>query len=343
MLFIHGRPLRSWRARQRKTSITRATVTIALAIMLALSSCVSAESRKGGDEAKYPQRPITVIAGFPAGSATDVLARKIAKEIEDGTDWTVVVENQPGASGSVALGSLKARAGDGYTFLFGGGSLSFTAAKDFSSGELQGVSVAAKQATALAVNADSPYRDLRDLISAAQGDGSTITLGLPGALNYNTADLYKFSEAAKLNIRWVPFEGGAPLATALLGSQIDAGAASPVNFVPGVKGEKLRMLAVTGDEKVPGAPDVKTFREQGYDIPASQYYAFAGRGDVPPEIVDKFAGAVDDALKSPSMRDYYRQQGLLPVDMDVAAAHKFLRDESKSAQDVAPSLKALFK
>lgn len=343
MRTIFSKGLDGRRARRTKTPMQRLGLAAVLSCALTVTSCVTAESRAGAGVENYPQRPITVLVGFSAGSATDVLARKILAKVEADTGWSVIVENQDGASGSVALGSLKSRAADGYTLLFSGGSLAFTAGKDLSSGAVQGVKVVAKQATALAVNSKSRYDELDDLISATKGNGSEVAMGLPGALNYNTADMYQFSQEAQLDARWVPFDSGSDLASAMLGNQIDAAAASPVNFVSGVESGQLRMLAVTGGEKIPSAPDVPTFREEGYKIPASQWYAFAASSRVPDKIVEKFSAAIDEALESKPMQAYYKQQGLQPVNMDVGASRDFVSREAKKAVELIPTLSALFK
>jgi tripartite-type tricarboxylate transporter receptor subunit TctC len=213
--------------------------------------------------AAYPDKPIRLIVSFPPGSGTDSNARYVAKKMEEKLGVAVTVENRPGGNSFIAAQAVATAAPDGYTLLLASNSpvatnaamfkrLPYDPVKDFAPVARLGYG-----AMALAVQADSPYRTVADLVDAARKRPGELNFG-SGSASYQIAtELFLSMGGIKAN--HVPYRGAAPALTDLAGGQVDFVFADYGAVIPFVQSGRMRLLAVTGDARLKSAPDTPSY------------------------------------------------------------------------------------
>ena len=229
----------------------------------------------------YPAKPITMIVPFPPGGVADIVGRPLAAAMERSLKQPVVVINRTGAGGAVGMSVAAKSAPDGYTILMGLSSISIFPVSDRINGKTPAyethdfapIALVTADPTVLVVRADSPYRTLKDFIEGAKAH--------PGTINYSSSGVYGtlhvameiFANAANIKLFHVPYQGGGPAVTALLGGQVQALASGPAAAVGQIKAGKMRALAVWSDKRIPLMQDVPTFKESGLD---AEFYIWSG-------------------------------------------------------------------
>jgi len=274
-----------------------------LAVLAALVTMVAASAQE-----PYPSRPITLVAPFPPGGVADLTARPVAAAMEKGLKNPVGVVNKTGAAGAVGMQFVATSKPDGYTLLLALSSISIIPEADklfgrppaFTVDQFAPIALVSADPTILVVPADKPWKTAKDFIEDARKR--------PGQISYSSSGVYGtlhmamelLSSAAGLKLRHVPYAGGAPALTAVLGGHVDALASGPAVVLPHIKAGKLRALAGWGDKRVAALPEVPTFKELGY--PAAEFYIWAGvfapKGTPEPvlgKLRDTLRAAVDDA------------------------------------------------
>jgi len=229
----------------------------------------------------YPTKPVTMIVPFPPGGIADITGRPLAATMEKALKQPVVVVNRTGAGGAVGMSAAAKAAPDGYTILMALSSISIFPVSDRINGRLPAyelkdfapIALITSDPTVLVVRADGPYRTLKDFVDAAKAN--------PGKINYSSSGVYGtlhvameiFAHAAGIRLFHVPYQGGGPAVTALLGGQVEALASGPAAAIGQIKGGKMRALAAWSDKRLPLMPELPTFRELGYD---AEFYIWAG-------------------------------------------------------------------
>jgi tripartite-type tricarboxylate transporter receptor subunit TctC len=238
----------------------------ALAGGLLLAAC--GQGAGSGDPAAYPSEQIRMIVPYTAGGPTDIAARSLARYMEGTLGQPVVVENEPGASGSTAYQDLLSSDADGHT-------LSMTALPTavlnylvndvgYTREDFAPVGVATQVPSALVVPAASPYPDLATLFAAAKADPARITVGTPGATNTHAAETRRITQLYGVPLTVLPFNGNQEVLTALLGGNTTAGFVNvSQDMLPAIESGDLRVLAVGTEERL-SYLDGPTFVEQGY-------------------------------------------------------------------------------
>ena len=271
--------------------------------LLAVSSAALL-ARPGIAQQRYPDRPIRVLVPWTPGGATDIQMRSICDQASRRLGQPVVVENKPGASGTLGV-QYMAREGrpDGYTLgQMPNGTFRMPAMtdrpqwdpmRDFSwiirlVGYMGGV----------VVRPDSPWRDMRDVVAYARANPGRISYGTPGA---NTTDIQMTRFARLAGVDWVavPFRGAAPNLQALLGGQIHFSAETSAWADMALEG-RVRVLGVWMTERAARFPDVATFREQGFDVLGESTYGIAGPRGMDPGVVRILHDAFKEALYDPA-------------------------------------------
>ncbi len=269
------------------------------AVLLAAASAVS------GQEI-YPSKPITMVNPFPPGGVADVVGRPLAAIMEKSLKQPVVMVNRPGAGGAVGMASVAKAPADGYTILMGLSSISIFPVADRINGktpsyelkDLAPIALVTADPTILVVRADGPYKSLKDFVDAAKAN--------PGKINYSSSGVYGtlhvsmeiFANAANIKLFHVPYQGGGPAVTALLGGQVEALASGPAAAIGQVKGGKMRALASWSTERLALLPEIPTFKELGYD---AEFYIWTGvfaPAATPLPIVSRLRNAVREAATS---------------------------------------------
>ena len=285
---------------------------LGVAVGMALAAAAAAQS-------DYPTRPISMVVGFAPGGGTDTLARILAKTVGDDLGQQVVVENKPGASGTIATNYVARSAPDGYTILLGTvGSLSV--APHIMKGlpydplhDLAPITLAVAFPNVIVVQPSLPAKSLADFVSLAREKPGTLTYassGVGGA-GHLAGELLK--SMAKIDIVHVPFKGGGPAMQAFLGKQVDSFFATPVSSVKQVQAGRARALATTGKKRTALMPDVPTVAESGYpQYEALNWYAYVAPAKTPRPIIERLNRELVKALHDPQVTPLLAKQGLEP-------------------------------
>jgi len=229
----------------------------------------------------YPSRAVTMIVPFPPGGVADIVGRPLAAMMEKTLKHPVVVVNRTGAGGALGMREAAKAAPDGYTILMALSSISIFPVSERVNGkqpsyelkDFAPIALVTADPTVLVVRADSPYKTVKDFVEAAKAS--------PGKINYSSSGVYGtlhvameiFANAAGIRLFHVPYGGGGPAVTALLGGQVQALASGPAAAVGQIKGGKMRALASWSDKRLAMLPDIPTFRELGYD---AEFYIWSG-------------------------------------------------------------------
>jgi tripartite-type tricarboxylate transporter receptor subunit TctC len=257
----------------------------------------------------WPTKPVTMIVPFPPGGSTDMIARSVVPKLQEKLGGTFIVDNRPGAGGAVGAAAAKNAKPDGYTifvsslgpFVIGPHLLKNTGydpIKDFDY-----ITVAVQAPNILAVRADSPYKSLADVLKylKANPDKMTVASAGTGTSDHLTAELF-WQETGTKAIH-VPYKGGSPALTDLLGGQVDATFMNINTGLPHVKAGKLRALAITSSKRSPLLPDVPTMEELGFKgVTVYSWQAFAAPKGLPADIKARFRDAVIAGLNDPAVK-----------------------------------------
>ena len=250
----------------------------------------------------WPTKPVKFIVPFPPGGSVDPLARLLAVRLSESMGQQFIVENKPGASGSIGTASVAKSAPDGYNFVFVFDThavnptllpMTFDTVKDLAPVMLIGTAP-----MAIATHPSKPYKTFADVIAAAKAKPDTVSYGSigNGSLGHLTGVL--LSQRAGVRMVHVPYRGGGPLMNDALAGHIDVMVASAALVTPQVVGGKLRGLAQTGKSRIPGLPDLPTAIESGFT--GFESYAWWGifmPGHTPKPIVERFSKALTETLR----------------------------------------------
>ena len=284
-------------------------------------------------EDAYPSKPVHLYVPYPPGGAVDIVARTLGDALGKAWNQSVVIENRPGAAGIIAEQALVQAAPDGYTLILVASGhallphfydkLPYDTFKDFTP-----ISQIGSSPNMLLVRADSPFKSVSDLIAAARAKPGSLSYGHAGngTSPYLAGELFKYM--AKVNITSVPYKGGAPVLTDLIGGQIPLSFNNIPESLGQVQAGAVRALGVTTAERSPILPNVPTIAETGvagYDT-AVWWGVFAPAG-LPAAIQSKLAAACAAAVKTPAMQAKLQQLGATPIGSTPEALAKATRDE----------------
>jgi tripartite-type tricarboxylate transporter receptor subunit TctC len=282
-------------------------VLVAVLLVLALAGSTGPSA---GQE-PYPSRPITLVVPFPPGGIADVTARPLAPALERVLKQPVVVSNKAGAAGAVGNQSVAIAKPDGYTLLLGLVSLSmlpevdalFGRAPVYSRDQFVGIARLNADPPVLVVNADQPWRSLKDLLEDAGKRPGEITFASSGPYGASHVPIEMLLQSAGgLKMRHLPTTGGGPATTAVLGGHAHLWASPPALAIPHIKAAKMRPLAVWGASRLAALPDVPALRELGYDL---EYYLWAGLfapRNILPHVLRALRDAVRKAVQDPEFK-----------------------------------------
>ncbi|RYG12444.1 MAG: tripartite tricarboxylate transporter substrate binding protein [Burkholderiales bacterium] len=260
----------------------------------------------------WPDRPVTLVVPFPPGGSTDQVARAIAPKLTDKFKQSFLIDNKAGATGTIGATFVKRAPADGYTFLVTSlgplvivphlvKSLQYDALKDFDL-----VTVAVQSANILVVPANSPHKSVADIIAYEKANPGKMTFASAGngSSDHLTTELF-WQQTGTTGIH-VPYKGGAPAHTDLMGGQVDASFQNINSVVQYIKGGKMRALAVTGSKRSPVLPDVPTLAEAGVkNVEVASWQAIVAPKGLPPAVLEKAHAAFVEALKDPKVRDQF--------------------------------------
>jgi len=279
----------------------------------------------------YPGKPIRIIVPFPPGGATDIMTRNIAQKLNEAWQQPVAVENRPGANGMIGADAVAKAQGDGYTYLAATIAHSanvslFPKAPYQLQKDLQPVAIMGLIPLVPVVRADSPVRSLQDLVASSKNKNLNAGSGGNGTAAHLVLELFKSATGAE--IQHVPYKGGAPAMTDLLGGQIDVIFALVPECLPHLKVGKLRGLAVTSDKRYPLLPDVPTTSEAGIrGMEVTSWNGLMVPSGTPRDIVSKINAELTRISGTPEMRARIIELGFQPVAMSVGETENFIRTD----------------
>ena len=290
----------------------------------------------------YPTKPVKIIVGFAPGSATDILARLVADQFSKSMGQPFVVENKPGAGGSVGTAQAKEAAPDGYTLVAAGSGpfginpaiqskLPYDPIRDF---ELIGNIVLTPQA--LVVSSASPYRSAADLVAAARAKPGEIPYASLGNGSTSHLTMEAFQTAAGVKMNHIPFKGSGDAQAALLSGQV------PVmsDTIPGIRAQvaagKLRAIGVAIPRRSSFLPDVPTLAEQGFKgFESVGWIGLAAPAKTPAPILDKLNAEIRKMLQDPAVKARFEQLAFEPVGDSRAEFTAFVKSEIAKWSKVA--------
>lgn len=308
---------------------TLAALAFATGLISAGSASAAADS--------YPQQAVRLIVPYAPGGGTDSMARALARKLGDIWQQKVIVENRPGASESIAASAVARSPADGYTLLFASDStfqlnpLLYNHLPYDPDRDLVPITRFAASPFALFVNAQTPVDSFQEFVEYARQHKGKTFYGSYGVSNSTNLGLSWLSKQFDLDMVHIPFTGQGPALIALLGGEIQILFG---NIIPSSIGfidqGKVKVLVVSGKERLPNAPDVPTFRELGYDNLDTGYtLGLAAPDGVDPAIRQKIADAVKQAVADPELIQYAAQNLSIRLFAESADQYRAFIEDSR--------------
>jgi tripartite-type tricarboxylate transporter receptor subunit TctC len=313
---------------------------------LAAAGVLAAASVAPGAVAQdWPARPVRIVAPFAPGGSADTLGRLVAEKLSVRLGQNFVVENRPGAGGTIGSEVVAKAPPDGYTLVVSGiashviapamNPAPFDPLKSFTHIVLFG-----GPPVVLVVHPGLEARNLDEFIGLSKSRAGGLSFGSPGqgTQGHLTAELLKAQSGA--NLTHVPYKGAALAMSDLMGGHIPAVSSTLTTAATQIKAGKARALALSSARRLPDFPDVPTFAEAGYpELLATVWFSLSGPAGLPRAIVSKLNAEVRDILKLPDVRGRLQSDGVEPNDLDAAAFTAFVRAEIERWTPLAKAMK----
>jgi tripartite-type tricarboxylate transporter receptor subunit TctC len=264
----------------------------------------------------FPDKPVTMVVPFPPGGSTDSIARVLAQELPKKLGGTWIVDNKPGATGTIGAAFVKRAPADGYTLFVSSlgpfviaphliKGVQYDALKDFDP-----VTVAVQAPNLLVVPAASPYKTVADLLAGLKKTPGKLSFASSGngSSDHLSAELL-WQQTGTEGLH-VPYKGGGPAINDLLGAQVDAAFVNINSIIQHVKAGKVRALAISSDKRSPLLPEIATLQEQGVKgAEVQSWQAVAAPKGLPADVKAKLHGAIAASLNEPAVKEKLLAQG----------------------------------
>ncbi|WP_459617412.1 Bug family tripartite tricarboxylate transporter substrate binding protein [Bordetella sp. 2513F-2] len=291
--------------------------------------------------ADYPTRAVSMVVPYPAGGATDIVARAVAEKLGAAWNQSVVVENRGGAGTTIAASYVARSPGDGYTLYMTTSahtisghlykSLSYDPVKDLSP-----ITLVTKVPLVLVINPEIPATDLEGFLGYLKEQDGKVNFASPGTgtAQHLSGELFKI--ATKSSITHVPYRGDAPAFTDLAGGQVQMMLATISSALPLIKSGKLRAIAVANDQRVKALADVPTFGEQGMPgFEAGTWFGLLAPSSIAPELVQRIYQDAAKVVDTPEMRQRIEDMGGAVVNSTPAEFASFMASEQEKWGEAA--------
>jgi len=291
--------------------------------------------------AQWPDKPVTIVVGYPPGAATDNTARLLAQELQKTYKQNFIVKNQPGATAQVATTAVARSEPNGYTLLLAIGSHTIVPAlqKSLAYDALESFEAIASIGTAanmVLVKDDSPFKTLADVVKAAKEKPGKIDYASPGIGTTVHVTAIMFEQAAGISMTHVPYSGSAAQVQALLAGEVPVTLASMLSFGGVVQSGKVRPLAIVAEKRTAELPNVPTFKELGYPhILGDNWIGLLAPAGTPKAAVDSLAETLRTLLASPEFLEKLKSIGMNPEYRPPAEFRKAMKDEIATYKELA--------
>lgn len=298
-------------------------------ILMAALACVGLACGLGAQaQTHYPERPIRLIVPYSAGGVTDQYGRAFAEAMGKRLGQPVVIENKPGANGT--LGAVQMLNTDPAGYL-----LTMVPIGVFRMPHITGAQYdPIKDLTYLGsmvgfnyyivVNASSPWKSIGELVAYSRANKGPVSYGTPGAYSSQHIAMAQLGDLSKVDWTHIPFKGDADAISALLGNHVQA-IVSASTVLPYVADGRMRVLASLGEQRTVDLPNVPTLKEQGYAVVHTSPVGFAGPKNMDPAVVRKLDTAIGETFKDAGFQAAIQKMGLAPLYMDQAAYAEYAR------------------
>lgn len=298
-----------------------------LALKFILAACLPL-----GAMAQTPS-PLKIVVAFTAGGGADQYVRQVANELGK-HGFNAIVDNKPGASGILAADAVAKAKPDGQTVLISSLTilainplqyerLPYQPAKDFTT-----VSLIGYQPALIVGRADLPYKNMQELVAYAKAHPEKINRGSTGAITLANLAQMRFEKVAGIQTTHIPFSGDTPALQALLGGAIDIHGTAITSTLAHVKAGKMRVLGVMDSQRLPQLPEAPTFKEQGYDLQASLWYAMSAPAATPKATLERLNKAMQQVMADPEFVAKARGMGMEPRAGSQEEAQSFVAKEA---------------
>ena len=277
----------------------------------------------------FPAKPIKLIIAFPAGGPTDITMRSLADNASKILGQPVIVENKPGAGGTLPAQALQSAPADGYTVAqipLGVFRLPYTTKINWDPvKDISYVINVTGYAFGIVVPADSPLKNWQDFVAYAKANPGKLTYGSTGTMTSPHLTTELIAQKAGIELQHVPYKGSADLMLATISGQLMA-AADSTGFAQQVAAGKLRVLNTWGEKRLDKFPDAPTLKELGYDMVQNSPFGIGAPRGTPPEVVAKIHDAFKKAMEEPSYVAALAKYDMLPNYMSSADYTRFAQD-----------------
>jgi tripartite-type tricarboxylate transporter receptor subunit TctC len=282
----------------------------------------------------YPMRPVRIVSGFPPGGVNDLYARLIGQWLSERLGQQFIVENRSGAGGTIAVDAVVRAAPDGYTLLLATSADAWNATlydnlKYNFIRDMAAVATVSRGPGVLVAHPSVPPRSVPELIAYARSNPGKISVASAGVGSAPHMYWELFRSLTGVDMLHVPYRGGGPALTDLLGGQVQVYFGTTASTIEYIRTAKLRPLAVTGASRAAVLPDVPALAEFLPTYEASIYVGIAAPRDTPAEIVDKLNQEINAALADPRLRLRIAEFGDTPLSLSPSAFARLIRDETE--------------
>ncbi len=294
----------------------------------------------------YPAKPIKVIVPFAAGGANDLVARALQRPLGRVLNGTVIVENMAGASTKIAVNELLKAPPDGYTLMLAGNValMGYYYSGIYDTKFWDQLTILGQTGQMpwgmLEAKADAPFKSWQELVAFAKKNPGKLSAGGPAPGGMMNLIVLETAKSAGIDVTYVPFAGGGPSGTALLGGHVEYRVAQPSEVYPNVRAGKTRGIAVAFPNRMPEMPDVPTFKELGimYDIPVFGF-DYWGPPNMPPALASQITRAIEQAIRDPEFTEVAKRLVYHPLFTAPEVIRESMRNFEKN---IGPKLESSF-
>jgi tripartite-type tricarboxylate transporter receptor subunit TctC len=280
----------------------------------------------------WPSKPLRLVVPFPAGGGTDLISREVANKLAN-SGYTIIVDNKPGSGGNIGVDAAAKAQADGYTFVMGQTSnlainptlyakLPYDPVKD-----LAPISLVASAPLVIVVGADSPYKNLADVVNAAKAKPGSINYATSGSGTVAHLAAELFQKTANVSLTHIPYKGAAQGATDVISGQVHLYVSSIPTLIGHIKSGKMRPIAVTSAKRADDLPQVPTIADTYKGFEAVTWFGILGPANLPKDVVAKFNADINKALKDEGLQKKLGDQGADVAGSTPEQFGKLIRDD----------------